>query len=157
MQNIDFEALYSQYYSGLFGYFMKNFNRDVSLAEDLAQDTFAKIYYHSLRHIDFKCSKQYLYKTAENVKYDYIRRRKGLITINLDDISIPLLPDYSSMDISNCTSKLQPSERALFDLLTEGYNSFELAKIFNVTPSAIRARVAKLKKIIRNNGIDYQG
>lgn len=72
--------------------------RDRELAEDLAQDTFIKV----LNHIDryrpeFKLS-SWLFKIANNVAIDHLRRRQ------LDTISIDGSPNASSADAIDATS-----------------------------------------------------
>ena len=72
--------------------------RDRELAEDLAQDTFIKV----LNHIDryrpeFKLS-SWLFKIANNVAIDHLRRRQ------LDTISIDGSPHASTADAIEATS-----------------------------------------------------
>lgn len=72
--------------------------RDRELAEDLAQDTFIKV----LNHIDryrpeFKLS-SWLFKIANNVAIDHLRRRQ------LDTISIDGSPNASGADAIEATS-----------------------------------------------------
>ena len=72
--------------------------RDRELAEDLAQDTFIKV----LNHIDryrpeFKLS-SWLFKIANNVAIDHLRRRQ------LDTISIDGSPHATSSDAIEATS-----------------------------------------------------
>src|ERR1700757_4769140 len=72
--------------------------RDRELAEDLAQDTFIKV----LNHIDryrpeFKLS-SWLFKIANNVAIDHLRRRQ------LDTISIDGSPHAISADAIEATS-----------------------------------------------------
>src|SRR3954470_7034725 len=72
--------------------------RDRELAEDLAQDTFIKV----LNHIDryrpeFKLS-SWLFKIANNVAIDHLRRRQ------LDTISIDGSPHAQTIDAIQATS-----------------------------------------------------
>src|SRR5437016_12321353 len=72
--------------------------RDRELAEDLAQDTFIKV----LNHIDryrpeFKLS-SWLFKIANNVAIDHLRRRQ------LDTVSIDGSPHAQTQDASEATS-----------------------------------------------------
>src|SRR5688500_18257134 len=72
--------------------------RDRELAEDLAQDTFVKV----LNHIDryrpeFKLS-SWLFKIANNVAIDHLRRRQ------IDTISMDGSPHASSSDAIEATS-----------------------------------------------------
>src|SRR5579872_2571745 len=72
--------------------------RDRELAEDLAQDTFIKV----LNHIDryrpeFKLS-SWLFKIANNVAIDHLRRRQ------LDTISMDGSPHASTSDAIESTS-----------------------------------------------------
>ena len=72
--------------------------RDRELAEDLTQDTFVKV----LTHIDkyrseFKFS-SWLFKTANNVAIDHLRRRQ------LDTISMEGSPHATTSDLAEATS-----------------------------------------------------
>ena len=86
--------------------------RDRELAEDLAQDTFIKV----LNHIDryrpeFKLS-SWLFKIANNVAIDHLRRRQ------LDTISMDGSPHASTTDAIESTSfeVAVPQESALDEL-----------------------------------------
>ena len=79
--------------------------RDRELAEDLTQDTFVKV----LSHIDkyrseFKFS-SWLFKIANNVAIDYLRRRQ------LDTISMEGSPHATTTELAEATS---------FELATQG-------------------------------------
>ncbi|HXD47483.1 MAG TPA: sigma-70 family RNA polymerase sigma factor [Gemmatimonadaceae bacterium] len=79
--------------------------RDRELAEDLAQDTFIKV----LNHIDryrpeFKLS-SWLFKIANNVAIDHLRRRQ------LDTISIDGSPHAQTSDAVAATSLDLPDEQ----------------------------------------------
>ena len=86
--------------------------RDRELAEDLAQDTFIKV----LNHIDryrpeFKLS-SWLFKIANNVAIDHLRRRQ------LDTISMDGSPHAATTDAVEATSFeiAQPQESALDEI-----------------------------------------
>src|SRR5258706_10712666 len=72
--------------------------RDRELAEDLTQDTFVKVLSHLDRYrADFKFS-SWLFKIANNVAIDPLRRRQ------LDTVSIDGSPDATSSDMTEATS-----------------------------------------------------
>ena len=77
--------------------------RDRELAEDLTQDTFVKVLSHLDRYrTDFKFS-SWLFKIANNVAIDHLRRRQ-LDTISIDGSSHALTSDAvesSRFDISD--------------------------------------------------------
>src|ERR671939_1466807 len=78
--------------------------RDRELAEDLAQDTFIKV----LNHIDryrpeFKLS-SWLFKIANNVAIDHLRRRQ------LDTISMEGSPHATTSDLAEATSFELPTQ-----------------------------------------------
>jgi RNA polymerase sigma-70 factor (ECF subfamily) len=86
--------------------------RDRELAEDLAQDTFVKV----LKHIDryrpeFKLS-SWLFKIANNVAIDHLRRRQ------LDTISIDGSPNAQTADAVEASrfDVVDPQESALDEM-----------------------------------------
>ncbi len=72
--------------------------RDRELAEDLAQDTFIKVLNHIERYRpEFKLS-SWLFKIANNVAIDHLRRRQ------LDTISMEGSPHATTADLAEATS-----------------------------------------------------
>jgi RNA polymerase sigma-70 factor, ECF subfamily len=79
--------------------------RDRELAEDLTQDTFVKVLSHLDRYrTDFKFS-SWLFKIANNVAIDHLRRRQ-LDTVSIDGSPHAMTPDAveaSRFDISDAS------------------------------------------------------
>src|SRR2546423_13210917 len=105
--------------------------RDRELAEDLAQDTFIKV----LNHIDryrpeFKLS-SWLFKIANNVAIDHLRRRQ------LDTISIDGSPHAQTSDAIEATAFDVPDqqETALGEMEAQGLGSGSERAITRVRPA----------------------
>jgi RNA polymerase sigma-70 factor (ECF subfamily) len=108
--------------------------RDRELAEDLAQDTFVKV----LNHIDryrpeFKLS-SWLFKIANNVAIDHLRRRQ------IDTISMDGSPHASSSDAIEATS---------FDVAVQQESALEELTAKELG-SAIERAIARLRPEYRS-------
>src|SRR5207248_9357809 len=122
--------------------------RDRELAEDLAQDTFIKV----LNHIDryrpeFKLS-SWLFKIANNVAIDHLRRRQ------LDTISMDGSPHASTSDAIESTSfeVAVPQESALDELEAKELGSAIEQAISQLRPEYRRSEERRVGKECRLQG-----
>ena len=108
--------------------------RDRELAEDLTQDTFVKVLSHLDRYrTDFKFS-SWLFKIANNVAIDHLRRRQ------LDTISFDGSPHADSSDAVAASS---------FDLSDESENALEEMEAKELG-SAIERAISSLRPEYRS-------
>lgn len=79
--NAGFERLVIRYKDGLI-YYLNRMIKNVTIAEDLAQDAFVEIYVHKERFVPGKASfKTYLYTIGHHKAVDYVRKsQKELLT-----------------------------------------------------------------------------
>lgn len=79
--NAGFERLVIRYKDGLI-YYLNNIIKNITIAEDLAQDAFVEIYVHKERFVPGKASfKTYLYTIGHHKAVDYVRKsQKELLT-----------------------------------------------------------------------------
>ena len=69
-----FDALFERYQSALWAYFFRN-TRDSQLAEDLAQDTFLKLYNRFWDYLPSGRFKGWLFRIVHNLLIDDVRRK----------------------------------------------------------------------------------
>jgi RNA polymerase sigma-70 factor, ECF subfamily len=103
--------------------------RDRELAEDLAQDTFVKVLQHIDRYrSEFKFS-SWLFKIANNVAIDHLRRRQ------LDTVSMDGSPHAGTSDAVQASS---------FDIASKGESALDLIEAKELG-SAIERAIAGLR------------
>jgi RNA polymerase sigma-70 factor (ECF subfamily) len=108
--------------------------RDRELAEDLTQDTFVKVLSHLDRYrADFKFS-SWLFKIANNVAIDHLRRRQ------LDTVSMDGSPNAVSADAVESTR---------FDVADDAENALDEMEARELG-SAIERAIARLRPEYRS-------
>ena len=145
--------IYSLYFNELKNY-MTLKTKNVAAAEDIVQETFLRALENAdiLNELNEKKCRAWLYKTANNIFIDKIRR------MNAEPKCYETLLSYddlSNVVVTQLCSLLSEKDRNIFYLrYFSGYNAREIAEIFNITPSAIRTRLFyirnKLKEEIKN-------
>lgn len=74
--NAGFERLVIRYKDGLI-YYLNKIIKNITIAEDLAQDAFVEVYVHKERFVPGKASfKTYLYTIGHHKAVDYVRKSK---------------------------------------------------------------------------------
>ena len=74
--NAGFERLVIRYKDGLI-YYLNKIIKNITIAEDLAQDAFVEVYVHKERFVPGKASfKTYLYTIGHHKAVDYVRRNQ---------------------------------------------------------------------------------
>ena len=72
--NSGFERLVIRYKDGLI-YYLNRIIKNITIAEDLAQDAFVEVYVHKERFVPGKASfKTYLYTIGHHKAVDYVRK-----------------------------------------------------------------------------------
>lgn len=142
------DKLYKDYYNKLLWYCVSLSRNNISLAEDIVQDTFLKALQniHILNELDENQCVSWLYRTAKNTFIDRVRR-----IANQPKIEERLFKedDLSQILVGQLCAQLPDHERALFWMrYIEGYSSVELGEIFDLSPSTVRSRLASARRKI---------
>lgn len=120
-------------------------------AEDVAQEAFlrAMINYHILAPLDERGRWAWLRKTARNLFIDQCRRdrRSG------EEVpEIPIEENFTRAEVWRAIGELRDGERELFYLrYFAGFNSTELGKMFDLSPSTVRARLRSARETLKKN------
>ncbi len=150
MNNIadEFDRIYKEYYSAVFKYFAARANAND--AEDLAQQTFMRLW-GWLPCIDsIKSKKAVIFKIAKFVLIDYIRL-KSTTEISVNEKAISTATDdftryiELSDDINNMTERC----KQIIYLKSAGYNSREIGSLLGISGSTIRTYLERIKKAIK--------
>ena len=156
-----FEALYRLYSKRLFGYLIRLVKSE-SIAADLLQDAFIKIW-NNRQNIDpEKSFRSYLYRITENLVYDFFRKAardkklQAAIIESYDD-------SYNHVEESFCVAevdhklkeviKLLPAKRRqVFQLIKIEERSYEeVSELLHISVSTINDHVVKATKSVRKN------
>lgn len=127
---------------------------DQALAEDLAQETFLRAMQDpdTLEDLGPSQRRAWLYRTMKNLLVDRIRRAR------LEDRYIETYPEetehlepgYGTAESAILLGALSPQDRTLFHLrYVEGYTAAELARMFQMPPGTVRARLSRSRALLK--------
>ena len=130
-------------------------------AEDLAQETFIKVYKKINTLKDHKKAKSWLYSIARNTVIDFFRKNKNkeiaLSDALLDSIAQTTTAAYQEKAISNeiskeldrCIDRLVKEDRAIVRLLYyEGFSYKEIADLLNINENTLKSRLHRARKVL---------
>lgn len=157
-----FDLLVKKYQSPIRGFFLQQTLGDSQLSDDLAQDTFVKVYTHLQSFKGMSNFSTWLYRIAYNVWYDYIRSHK-----ETQDIETPAVACKNSqggnaalkMDLLNALKILSENERTCITLqLMDGLSIDKIAEVTGMAQGTIKSHLSrgktKLASYLKQNGYD---
>ena len=129
------------------------------LTDDLAQETFIKLYYSFRQYKGLSSLSTYLYRIAYNVFHDHLRRH------SLEDTT-DQMPDHATesdtdtaIDLAHALQQLSPVERAAVSRhYIEGQRGEDVAQIVSIPTGTAKSHLSrarsKLAKYLKNNGYE---
>ena len=129
------------------------------LTDDLAQETFIKLYYSFRQYKGLSSLSTYLYRIAYNVFHDHLRRH------SLEDTT-DQMPDHATesdtdtaIDLAHALQQLSPVERAAVSLhYIEGHRVEDVAQILSMPTGTAKSHLSrarsKLAQYLKNNGYE---
>lgn len=154
-----FAVLVEQHHRAIRRFFLHHTAGDEMLSDDLAQETFIRLYYSIKQFKGLSSFSTYLYRIAYNIYQDHLRRLKP--TQDAEQI-----PDeaYTTgndlhMDIIHALSQLSHIERTIVTLYyIEDRKVNEIARILQQPTGTVKSHLsrarAKLSTFLKNNGYD---
>ncbi len=134
-----------------------------SVAEDLVQETFVKLWLrrHSCE-ID-KNFQAYLHGILRNGIIDYYHQEQKKTLVTLEEIDNPIANDTQEYLNLNglhevyelALQKLPPKCRAVFELSRKGYSLREIALEMDISEKTVEAHISKALRILRIEMKDY--
>lgn len=159
-----FEAIYRQYFGRVYRFF-RSYGVADSETQDLAQETFTRIYERFDQYRDGGWS--YIETVARNILFNWVRagktaKRTGKI-VQIDDpdlafdLPAPEQPDYAEREqedlrnrrLAHAMSKLSDGQRDTLRLLMLGFKYKEIADILKTTEDAVKSRLRDAKRHLR--------
>lgn len=162
------EELVILYSDGLMLY-INSIVKDINLAEDLMEDTFAKLLYKKCKFAGKSTFKTYLYKMGRNCAFDYLKKNRKYVNENINEReiidntqleSLVIKSDYQKQ-IHKCLNNINKQYKEVIYLIYfEDLNYEQIGKIMRKTNKQIknlayRARLA-LKFELEKEGFIYE-
>lgn len=156
-----FESLYHLYSKRLMGFLIKSV-KSGTLASELLQDTFIKIW-QGRENIDPEQSfRSYLFRVSENVVFDFFRkaaRDKALRAILMNSaceeyshVEETLCIKENAQIINDLINRLPPKRREVFQLIKMEDRTYnEVSHTLSISPSTISDHIVKATKFIRQH------
>ena len=150
--NKAFEILVQRYQQGVADLAYR-FLADASEAEDIAQESFIRLYLTAGQYRPERPLKVYLFKIAKNLSLDCLRKKKPLPLDETEPLmsgpspSDQIMEAEISKEIFNAVQTLPASQRmALLLQHFEGLSYIETAQIMETTMSAVESLLVRAKK-----------
>lgn len=147
-------------------YFINGYVKDITLAEDLMEDTLMELIIHKYSFRGESSFKTYLFKIGRNKALNFMKRNKIYVPIDyetedLERLEDIIIKDEKSKKIKNALSLLKKDYATVIHLIYfEGMSYEEIAKIMRKTNKQIknlayRARLS-LKEVLEKEGFTYE-
>ena len=145
------EEMYDELYDELLSWCIAMCS-DETLAEDFVQEGFSRaiVNLKTLLPLHDNQQRAWLYRTIKNMYLNHIRH-SAFETIS-EEISetADTTDEYERADVKELLKILPDIERTLFEMrYFEGYNSKELARIFNMPAGTVRSKLSSARKKLK--------
>lgn len=154
-----FATLVEQHQPAVRRFFLHQTGGNAMLVDDLAQETFIKLYYSIQQYKGLSGFSTYLYRIAYNVFQDHLRRHKPTDDVeNIPDKGVATQQDLE-MDITQALQQLSTIERTVTTLYyIEDYKIDEIAKIVQAPAGTVKSHLHrarnKMYEYLKANGYE---
>ncbi len=163
-----FELLVARHQHAVYNLALR-FLHDPDEAEDIAQDTFIRIYKAAATYTPDAKFTTWLYTIVRNLCFNVLRTRRQAVIVSVDDESLPELPaknedpverisrEKVSERVMHAVKKL-PANMRLAVILSKyhGISYEEIAGIMGCSVTAIKLRVHRAKSILAKELADLR-
>ncbi len=142
----DFNELYNQHFGKIFR-FVYRLLGDSGKAEDIAQDTFLKLYNYLRENNNITHPKSWLYRVAANLSKNYLRRNNTYFSLISKNISTndsvdqsldeSILENEQAKLFSNALKKLPARDQVLLQLYRDGLSYKEISQITKIKITSV--------------------
>jgi len=153
----NFEQIWQEYHDRLLGFIDRRVS-DRSMAEDLLQEVFLKIYSHQDTLKDNSKLQSWVYHIARNVIIDHYRSRKTSVSLP-ETLASPegeSAADRASSEMAGCMIPLiqalpEPYREAVMLFEIKGLPQSEIALIQGISLSGVKSRVQRGRKMLKES------
>lgn len=157
-----FEKLVQKYQGEVRRFFLHQTLGDEMLSDDLAQETFIKVYTHISGFRNLANFKTWLFRIAYNVFYDYIRNRKTEVELEIPEVQGCTSAQQDTginIDIYEALQLLNPPERTCITLsIMDDLPIAKVAAITGMPEGTVKSHISrgkeKLANYLRKNGYE---
>jgi RNA polymerase sigma factor (sigma-70 family) len=142
------------YSDGLFRFLVKN-TKDREKAQDLVQDTFAKLW-TKVEEVSFEKAKSYIFTAGYHTMIDMFRREKRQLEFAADEIrtgTSSTSRQYNDLNevLNEALDKLPPIQKSVIMLRDyEGYSYEEIEKITGLNESQVKVYIYRARVTLKN-------
>lgn len=149
-QSAAFTTLYNQY-SGSIYKLCLGFTGDASLAQDMLQETFIRVWNNMQ---DFRGDAKWstwIFRIAVNTCLTWLRKKKEPL-VDADSDALALISEETSNSeqqvqlLYTCISRLAETDRLIITLVLEEKPYDEIADITGITENNLRVKIHRIKK-----------
>ena len=152
MNRSQYNTCVDQYADGLFRFVLASLRNRME-AEDVVQDSFARVWEH--RHqVEYEKAKSYLFTTAYHLVVDQTRKRRQETTMDalfqIPDRNTNAYPDVNEI-LHKAVSTLPEAQRSAILLRDyEGYSYQEIGTITGQTEAQVKTNIFRARNSLRN-------
>lgn len=154
-----FAKLVEQHQPAIRRFFLHQTMGDEMLCDDLAQETFIKLYYSIKQFKGMAHFSTYLYRIAYNVFQDHLRRNRLTDTTDAIPESVTSSNSDTKIDINRALQQLTPTERSAITLYYIDDRKVEdVASILQLPVGTVKSHLSrgrnKLAQFLKTNGYE---
>lgn len=159
-----FEQLVNKYQGQIRRFFLNLTAGNAALSDDLAQETFIKVYLNLQSFKGTAGFSTWLFRVAYNVYYDYFRSSKSNQEVDYTEVDRNVVGEDahsdSQMDIYESLKVLKPDERtAVLLFYMEDHPVEKIAKIMNCPTGTVKSHLSrsrdKLAHFFKGTGYEH--
>ena len=145
-----FACLVDKYQVRLKRFFLNLTGGDPVLSDDLAQETFIKVYYNLRSYKGLSSFSTWIYRVAYNVFYDELRKSREWEDASVDEAAnlLEQPPECvdRNIDVSRALSILRPEERTAITLFfVEDLAVAKIAEIMSISEGTVKSHLFRAK------------
>jgi RNA polymerase sigma-70 factor, ECF subfamily len=153
-----YRALFEKYKDTVYSVALR-FSGDVAVAQDIAQDTFLKLFSAIETFRGDSNFESWLYRLVVNCCFDQKRKARRWAPLLDELLSVVRAPDISALDeilrsemsdqVRAVVDSLRPEQRMVIVLrYTQGLSYDEIAEILGCSPGTIGSRLNRIHKLL---------
>jgi len=152
MTSKEYNQSVDQYSDGVFRFILSN-TKNESLAKDIVQDTYEKLWI-KVKTVDFDKVKSYIFSTAYHTMIDILRREKKMSPLESENMKeMKYENEYSDLQevLHKAINKLPDDQRSVILLRDyEGYSYQEISEITKLTESQVKVYIYRARKFLKD-------